>query len=55
MGTVTLVMAERAAFEAHMYVQDLKTMIHLVNDWIYTGHSYVNRISRFVILIVMRT
>ncbi|XP_063686827.1 uncharacterized protein LOC134820387 [Bolinopsis microptera] len=44
MGTLTLVMAERAAFEAHMYVQDLKTMIHLVNDWIHTGHSYVNRI-----------
>ncbi|XP_063680793.1 uncharacterized protein LOC134816032 [Bolinopsis microptera] len=44
MGTVTLVMAERAAFEAHMYVQDLKTMIQLVNDWIGTGHSYVNRI-----------
>lgn len=46
MGTVSLSMARRAAFEAHMYVQELKTMIPLVNDWIKTGHAYVNRIFR---------
>ena len=46
-GMVRLVMSERAAFEAHMYVQELKTWLPLVNDWIRTGHAYVNRIFRW--------
>ena len=46
-GMVRLVMSERAAFEAHMYVQELKTWLPLVNDWIRTGHAYVNRIFRY--------
>jgi len=41
---VRFTMAEAAAFKAHLYAQDLKTMLILVNDWIATGHSYVNRI-----------
>jgi len=43
-GSVSLSMARRAAFEAYMYVQEIKYMIPLVNDWISTGHAYVNRI-----------
>jgi hypothetical protein len=46
-GSVSLSMARRAAFEAYMYVQEIKYMIPLVNDWISTGHAYVNRIFRY--------
>lgn len=43
-GKVHFVMSEKAAYDVHMYVQEMKTLLPLANDWIATGHSYVNRI-----------
>lgn len=37
-------MAELAALQAYNFVQQGRSMLPLMNDWIRTGHSFLNRI-----------